>query len=221
MKPLKIAMTGTSGSGKTTLCHWLKKEFHLKHISGSAGDIKGKSVEAMLVDKYHIKPNMGHTEVIKNSAIDFEYGITNQIAIQNARHEIIKSNTNFITDRSPLDNFTYFVSQLGFHKECTEDIIWNFKHECFDAWADLTHVIFLRPCQPDGIEDNGSRVANKYYQKAVDAQFKMWLDHLFMPLSKNIDPSFEGPFVLEIDYWEWEKRTENVSHWLNQTTRNR
>lgn len=204
---MKIACTGTSGSGKTTLVKFIAKEKGLTHISGSAGDIKTPEDKDILFKEFNHAPHSGHLDVIKRSAIDVNFGVMVQHMNQERRAELIRNNDNFITDRSPLDNLTYFINQVGFHKEVTDGDVGQFALECLYAWNELTHVIFIKPVQPRYVEDNGSRINNLWYQKAINAQFEFWLFNYF-----HI-PVF-GPKLLVIDVWDWEIRKRRVLDFL-------
>lgn len=205
---MKVAFTGSSGSGKTTLVTFVAEKLGLKHISGSAGDVK-KEGDKMIIDEIHQYPGGGHVGVIRYSAMNPEYGLMNQKLLQMRRRELIMENKDFVTDRSPIDNLTYMVNQVGYHPMVTDQIIAEFAKDCLSAWEELTHVIYVKAVQPKEVEFNGSRVANSWYQKAVDAQFEYWLHNYFM---KN---SVAGPELLVIDYWDLEQRKEAVLKFLN------
>lgn len=204
---MKIAFSGASGSGKTTLVEYVVNKYPgLKHISGSAGDVK-KEVDKLYIDELYDYPGGSHVGVIKFSALNPEYGIQNQRILQVRRAEIIMQNENFVTDRSPADNLTYFVNQVGFHPMVTDEMTQLHANECQAAWDELTHVIYVKSVQPIEVERNGNRVANKWYQKAIDAQFELWINYL----TKN---SIDGPKVLIIDYWDLQKRKEAVDNFI-------
>lgn len=204
---LKIAFTGTSGSGKTTLVTWLAEQLKLQHISGSAGDIK-KEGDKLMLDEFFDYAGGGHVGVIRYSALNPSYAITNQKLLQMRRREMILSNDDFITDRSPADNLTFFINQVAYHPECSDAITEDFMEDCLAAWNELTHVIYVKAVQPSAIEINGSRVSNRFYQKAIDAQFEYWINNYF---KKN---SIDGPKLLVIDYWDLETRKEDVLNFI-------
>jgi hypothetical protein len=203
---MKIAFTGSSGAGKTTLVTFIAKTLGLTHISGSAGDVKQEG-DKMLLDEMFRYPGGGHVGVIRYSALNPEYGWMNQKLLQMRRAELIMNNDNFVTDRSPIDNLTYAVNQVGYHPCVTDAMMAEFKKDCLKAWEQLTHVIYVKAVQPKEVEFNGSRVANRDYQKAVDAQFELWL-RWFQ------DNELSGPEVLVLDYWDLEKRKEAVLEFL-------
>lgn len=204
---MKVAFTGSSGAGKTTLVTFVKDTLGLTHLSGSAGDLKTEG-DKNIIDEVYGYPGGGHVGVIKYSALNPEYGLMNQKFLQLRRKELIMNNDNFVTDRSPIDNMTYFVNQMGYHPMITDQIVEEFFKECVEAFDELTHVIYVKAVQPGEVERNGSRVANKYYQKAIDAQFAYWLGEL----QRN---SQAGPEVLVLDFWDLEKRKQVVTEFLS------
>jgi gluconate kinase len=207
-KPMnyKIAMSGSSGSGKTTLVEFVAQHLGIKHISGSAGDVKQEG-DKMMLDEMFGYPGGGHVGVIRYSALNPEYGLTNQKLLQMRRAEILHNNDNFITDRSPADNMTYMINQVAYHPMVTDAICEEFFKDCLRAWEQLTHVVYVKAVQPKEVERNGSRVANRWYQKAIDAQFEYWINRLQAAC-------LEGPEVFIIDFWDLEERKSRVLDFL-------
>jgi len=211
---MKVAFTGTSGSGKTTLCKWVAQEFGLKHISSSAQDLFTAKDKDMLNGLFGYT-GLGHANVIRMSANDYSFGHAFQTVLLARRMELIDDNHNFVTDRSPVDNMTYFVNQVGMHKEFTNAVGLEFFRACIGAYSKLTHLVYVRATQPElEVEDNGSRVANGIYQTAIDAQFRAWLDRFIAV--KKIELLSRGPKVLVIDYWDLKKRKEELYQFLKR-----
>lgn len=202
---MKIAFTGTSGSGKTTLCKWVEKEFGVKHISSSAQDLFTDSDKKTLLDVYGYT-GQGHANVIRLSANDYSFGHAFQTILQKRRAQAIRDNFNFVTDRSPIDNLTYMINQVGMHPEFTDSMVTHFAGACLSAWISLTHVIYIKAIPDNVVENNGSRVANGFYQMGIDAQFGYWYNYIFKGM--------EGPKVLVIDYWDLEQRKKNLYQFL-------
>lgn len=205
---MKIAFSGSSGSGKTTLVTFVAEAMKLAHISGSAGDVK-KEGDKMLIDEMFRYPGGGHHGVIAYSALNPTYGVMNQKILQMRRKELILQNDNFVTDRSPADNLTYFINQVGYHPEVTDALTEEFMKDCLSAWEELTHVIYVKAVQPNEVERNYSRIHNRFYQKSIDAQFEYWIKNYFVP------NAIDGPQVYIIDYWDLEIRKANVTNFLN------
>lgn len=204
MDNYKVAFSGTSGAGKTTLVHYVNDQLGLNWINGSAGQMKKEWQKMKLIEEYGY-PGGGHAAVIKYSAINPEYGLENQQMLQAARANAISKNNNFVTDRSPVDNISYFCLQAAFmHEEKVAD---EFYEKCLEAFSELTHVIYVKAVQPQEIERNGSRIDNRYFQRSVDAVFQYWLNRM-------TNEVMDGPEVLTIDFWDLEKRQQAVKDFL-------
>lgn len=208
---MKVAFSGTSGSGKTTLAKWVAEKLNIPHISGSAGDLYTKQDRDFLRNTYLYETGKGHGDVIIASAIDPAFGATNQRIILQRRIQLIGDNPKFVTDRSPADNIVYYLNQVGFHKEITNDDCRVFLDFVQQAWQMLDYVIYVKAVQPNGVEDNGSRVSNWYYQQSIDAQFEFWIDYLMRYTRRD------KPNVLIIDYWDLNRRKEEVLDFLEET----
>lgn len=213
---MKVAFSGSSGSGKTTLVTFVAEALGLRHISGSAGDVKTEEDKLILQENPYAYPGGGHSGVIRYSALNPEYGLKNQQLLLQRRMEIIQGihpvhgdhGGSFITDRSPADNVVYFISQVGYHPMVTDEITKEHIDRALDVWNELTHVIYVKAVQPSEVERNHSRIANKYYQKSIDALFEYWIKYL----NKR---STDGPAVMIIDYWDLAERKKAVLDFLN------
>lgn len=170
---MKIAFTGASGSGKTTLVKHVSKELGIPHFSGSSGDLKIDSDKKYLFDKYGFSGEAGHLNVIQESHKNPEFGFELQCMIQERRAELIRDHDNLITDRSPLDNWVYFLLQSAPYQ--TDEVVEEFMEKCINAMRSLDFVIYIPSMIP--IENNGSRVTTLHYQRAMDSIFnKYWLE---------------------------------------------
>lgn len=199
---MKIAFTGTSGAGKTTLVRFVEQMYGLTHYSSSASDIMTEE------DKQSIKHSgNGHLSVIKRSAEEHEFAYAFQTVLLKRRSDIIKYKDDFVTDRSPADNITYFMTQAGFHPELGDDIARLHIANALSIWNELTHVIYIKPVQPESVENNGSRIPNKYYQISVDAIFDYWIN--WLQANAIIKPK-----LLILDYWNLERRKNAIIDFL-------
>lgn len=198
---MKVAFTGTSGAGKTTLVKYVAEKYGLPWISGSSGDLKTQEDK----DRFPEIQGKGHEHVIVQSALNPYLGWENQLQILQRRKEAIENNSSFVTDRSPVDNMVYMLMQCAYHKEIDDHMVSLFKQTCLEAWSKLTHVIYIKPCQPEGIENNNSRVTNLHYQQSIDAVFNYWL----MEFS-----TWPGPYILKLTRWDLENRKSDIDRFL-------
>lgn len=171
---MKVAFSGASGSGKTTLVKHVSKELNLDWLNGSSGTIKEHfDVERLKINHGYVE-NQGHKYVIAKSHNEPEFGKDFQKAVLEGRDKLITENDDFVTDRSPLDNWIYYLLQVGPYSNNEETKL--FYNKCLSAFNKLSHVIVL-PFLFDEVEDNGSRVANVHYQKMVSHLFVEYRTH--------------------------------------------
>lgn len=214
---LKIAFSGSSGSGKTTLVKFVHEQFGLPWISGSAGDLKNTLDAEILQIVWGREKRLpdGHREVIAGSVLNPQYGVINQLLLQSRRTEVLKSNQSFVTDRSPVDNFTYFINQCGHLPNVDDALCKKLFEEAAFALTELDLLVYVKAAQPitTGIENNGSRVDNWWWQKSVDAQFDYWFTLMTQTLEEHagkIHP-VNLPTIMVINYWDLEKRKLEIS----------
>lgn len=208
MRNLKIAFTGASGSGKTTLVKFVEKEFNLTHLNGSAGTIGAELMEEVKAKhKYYAD---GHLSVIQRSLVDPSFARDFQNAVLDMRTKAITTTNDFVTDRSPLDNLTYFSLQAA--PVLTEQECRGFEYKCLVAMSELTHLIYIKPCQPDGlVENNYSRIPVKLYQDAVDSVFGSFLTRMFHAMDEF---SLRKPKLLIINFWDLDNRKQLLKTFL-------
>lgn len=164
---MKIAFSGPSGSGKTTLVKYVES-LGFKWLNGSSGELKTMGDKDNLYEKHKFTGNHGHAHVISQSHQNPELGKDIQRMILLRRTELIISNDQFVTDRSPLDNWIYYLLQVAPYSSDEETAI--FYNKCLEAFELLTHVIIV-PFMFDRVENNGSRIPNVYYQKMISELF--------------------------------------------------
>lgn len=188
---MKIAFTGPSGSGKTTLVKWLSEEYKLPWLNGSSGEIKNVRDIGNL-EEMGLVQGKGHKEVIVSGHNHPEAAIANQQRILERRTGMMTKQTDFVTDRSQIDNWVYYWMQCSMH--VTDEDARVFRKKCEAGLGNLTHVIYI-PTMISPIEDNGSRIASFHYQKMVsvifDAAIKFWdfgnMTNLLMITEKDLD----------------------------------
>jgi len=168
---MKVAFSGASGSGKTTLVKWVAEHYNLPHLSGSSGDLKTDDDREYLASRFGVEGREGHAKVIKESHNNPEFGYELQRMILTRRSELIKDNQVFVTDRSPIDNFVYYMLQAGLYQN--DGINHDFYEACIQAMIPLDHI-FVVPFMFDFVEDNGSRLTSQVYQHMVTHIFSLY-----------------------------------------------
>lgn len=177
---MRIGLTGAHRTGKTTLAVELAKEFDLKFIRTNVIDYYGQ---------HNLFPN-------DNIPIKKRYEI--QQTILHGVESQLNNQTNFISDRTPIDFFSYalkygvFPDMYQYH--C-------FRKKCFNAMKLFDFVIFVRlgipieqkagvDCSYDDVKslDEIINVTLKSFQFTMDYFPKI----IFMPnrcndLQKRID----------------------------------
>lgn len=203
----KICLTGPSGSGKTTLARIITQFLpQVKFLPGSADLIIDDGTRRFLESRFGYKPK-GHAYVRALSASNPDFGLEFQRILLYNRARAIRNNLDFVTDRSPVDNFTYYLDQVAHSqsRETTEE----FLGQAISAFNELTHLIYVKSVNPEGwVEDNGSRIANIWYQRKIDALFDYNLNHWFLN-GHNDDVK-----VLTLDMWDLDVRTQCVKEFL-------
>lgn len=156
----RIAICGPSGSGKTTLAKGIAAELGIPFVSTS-----GKS----LWDKYGIK---SHQDLIQKTFIDLDWGFRYQYELLELRRNELKGYNEYVTDRSPVDNFIYTLLQLS--HVLTKEALDNYLEQCvmlLNSQVDVLIYSTFMDVFTDTIENDGYRVTNPYYQMLVDNTF--------------------------------------------------
>ena len=185
----KIAITGASGVGKTTLAKFIAEQYDMPFISASAREVW---------PKFGFK---NHQEALSSCLKDPMLGLQYQENILLNRHLALTRSGSFVTDRSPIDNYAYFLLQQGYHSEEHNAYM---KSLCLMDYQNIDIVIFIRVGDQREIEDNGRRICNPSYQRMVDEVIGMVLQKEFGNLTYKKS-------VLYIDTWDFEERKKLVS----------
>lgn len=157
-----VFLSGPSGIGKTTMAEKLAQEYKIPFLVGSA---------KVLWEKYGIE---SHLDLIEKSDRDPQFALSFQYALLEYRTNQIKENSNFVSDRSPLDNLVYFLNQLS-HKVGKDETMKYIK-ACEKAYPKTRYLqVYLglnNEMALQGIENDGFRIDNPYYQLMMDSIFK-------------------------------------------------
>jgi deoxyadenosine/deoxycytidine kinase len=156
----RIAITGASGVGKTTLAKYISEKYNIPFISSSASEL------------WPIYGFNSHKEALLKCLADPVLGFRYQENILSNRHIVLQKAPMFITDRSPIDNYAYFLLQQGYLSNCDNDY---FRDLCKIDYDLLDAVIHIKYSPDMGIEDNKKRIVNNTYQMMVDKVIEMVL----------------------------------------------
>lgn len=198
----KVACLGPSGSGKTTMANFIAETYGIPFIPNSAGIIIPERIKEHLRSTYRWK-EAGHKEVIRLSNEFPSFGQSFQEALLAARGSLITTTPEFVIDRSPIDNVAYMLAQCAHLVD--EEWVTSFISEAKNYAKEITHFIIFPSLAPE-IEDNGSRVNNKYYQRMSTAIF----EHTYMEYFKDIMINK----TLMLDTWDLDVKKDRVLSFL-------
>lgn len=189
----KIFITGPSGMGKTTLAKYIEDRFHIPHISTSA---------SKLWPKYGFK---NHERAHQMSAIDPLKGLDYQFDILNERMKALVIEEEWVCDRSPIDNFVYFMLSVAPYIPFEDT--WGFIQKIKQAMSMGNHLIII-PFTPDIRLDGPNRIKNPYYHQ-MTSKIMEWALY-------GKDPDIgviENQIVL--NQWDLDIRKQIIDRWLS------
>lgn len=161
---MKLFISGISGIGKTTLANSISKEFDIPFVIGST---------KLLWNKYGIK---NHNEIISMCNNQPKIGLKFQNEVLDYRLEMMNQHKDFVTDRSPIDNVVYTLTQLS--HIITEDEFKIYLDKCSIAYnfEDVRHLHLsggYSTLKDTPLENDNMRVTSQYYQLMVNSIFDM------------------------------------------------
>lgn len=205
---MKIGLTGPSGSGKTTLATYIQSIVPgMEFVAGSASLMHSERSKAHLKITYGYEA-LGHKAVINKSNENPKFGYDFQALLLKDREEKLSGMNNIITDRTPVDNLTYFMLQCAHNQ--SEHSVTMFISNAVKAIRNigLTHLVLVSPC--DGwTEDNDSRVANNYYQHTVYSVFQHVIKRYFWQALED-----HGIGFLDLYFWDLEQRKSILKQFI-------
>ena len=184
----RIAITGPSGVGKTTLAKFISEEYGIEFVSASARDVW---------------PRFGfqnHAEALSKCLRDPNLGLQYQEHILINRHKALSARPVFVTDRSPIDNYAYFLLQQGYNSELHNKYM---KDLCLKDYDMVDTIIYITLGEQDEIENNGRRICNMSYQRMVDSV-------IYMVLMEEFGSETLNKELIVIDTWNLASRKEII-----------
>lgn len=197
MKNLRICIAGPSGTGKTTLAKYIAETYKIPFITTSTKP---------LWEKHSIN---SHAELISRCFQNPQWGLDFQKEVLDWRVEKLYGKLDFVTDRSPLCNLTYFLMQNS--QTLGEAETESYINDCVKAMNMFRGMIQL-PFIPDApLEADGMRIANQYYQKMVNACYQVSA----IELQHGLDPKIDLR-VAAIKVWDWDTRIGLVDKFISR-----
>ena len=182
---------GASGTGKTTLAKHISELYELPYISTSAS---------------HLWSEFGftsHEDSIKKCMANPKLGTEYQFRVLANRLAAFKSQENFVTDRSFMDNVVYALLQQTF-ETCDLEILFK---ECSIGMMACDLLIYIAWHEDIILEEDSKRIFNRYYQRMVD-QIMHWV-----VFSEVIH--YHGS-RLKLRTWDFETRVQLVDKWIKK-----
>jgi deoxyadenosine/deoxycytidine kinase len=185
---LRIALAGPSGTGKSTLAKWISEEYKIPFITTSTKP---------LWDKHKIK---SHLMLLERASHDPVWGLQFQHEVLEFRENALKGHVNFVTDRSPVDNLSYFLLQNT--HSLPENDTTRYIHYCEKALSKFNYLFVLPFTKEIPLEDDGKRINNRYYQMLSNQAFDLSCTLMVNELKKLRGNTLQK--------WDWETRKQLV-----------
>ena len=186
---MRLFISGISGIGKTTLAKTIAQEYDIPFIIGSTKLIWGR---------YGIK---SHNDIISMCNNQPKYGLKFQKEVLDYRLEMINSHDVFVSDRSPVDNIVYVLTQLSHKVE--EEEIRSYVEKCKIVYniENVRHIHLsggIKTISNTPLENDNMRITNQYYQLMVNSIFDMVINDNWLLIPKD---NFRN-----IDTWDMSTR---------------
>lgn len=208
---MKVVLAGASGSGKTTLAKALAEHFGWYFTENSAGLIMTRKHKTDLKEMFGYEGGWGQRKVINQSHADPSFGRAFQGSVLSARYLLMANNADkdCIFDRSTLDPIVFYLNQVV-HNDEEQDDSQHFIHRCISGLREVDMILKIPLQNPEcKIEDNGSRVANWYFQKKIDMLFDVAMN---LVISENNKHKYlMGPkkiMIAAAPAWDWQTRLD-------------
>tara|TARA_R110001632_G_scaffold211861_2_gene337461 strand:+ start:320 stop:940 length:621 start_codon:yes stop_codon:yes gene_type:complete len=196
MQKPKIFICGPSGTGKTTLAHHLSQKFNIPFISTS-----GK----VLWDHYGIESHQQLIDMTNQDPLGF--GLDYQIRLLKHRNAALENSDSFVTDRSPVDNLVYTISQLSAF--LSEKQIKEYIEMCEISLRLGNQILYIPFTDKVKLDPDGARIVNPFYQQYIGSLFDMVLyKHNYLSICRGC--------TIRVDDWDWKRRIQFVEFCINK-----
>lgn len=156
-------IAGPSGVGKTTLCNYISQRHNIPFVPSST---------KVLWKEEGIK---SHEEIIKRCALEPMWGLDFQYKSLGLRQVVMNDYDHFVTDRSPLCNLVYTLTQVSPYviPEATHGYV-KAVHSLMEQFLKEKDAVFIYiPFNKETVlEDNNMRVMSTHYQIALSAIYE-------------------------------------------------
>ncbi len=199
---MKISISGHSGIGKTTLAKEISNRYGIPFVTTSSKPIW---------EKHGIE---SQADIIQRSALDPQWGIQFQCDLINYRVAELSMYPKYVTDRSLLDNWVYFIVNISaFTDTQTMRAYQSLVNQAGDGIYDESNIQIHLASEWDmingKIEMDGLRISNPYFQTMVNGVFEQSIERRDVEL----------PNFTYIKGWDMAHRLERVNDIIQHVLR--
>lgn len=200
---MKISISGHSGIGKTTLAKEISNRYGIPFITTSSKP---------LWEKHKIE---NQADIIARSTMDPQWGIKFQCDLVNYRVDELSKYPKYVTDRSLLDNWVYFIINLSAFTDIPTIQAYQAlvnqvaSSSLYDESSIHIHLASEWDMINGVIEDDNMRVGNPFFQMMVNGVFEQSIERRDVRL----------PNFTYIKGWDMAHRLERVNDIIQHVLR--
>jgi len=185
---------GPSGVGKTTIALYISERYNIPFVNTSASKIW---------PKYGFND---HEDAHRASALNPSKGLDYQLDIINDRYLALFKEEEWVCDRSPIDNFIYFMLEISPYMD--QGITEQFINKCKQT-MELGNVLIIIPFTKNIKLEKSHRITNPYYHQmfSILMEWVLW--------SKDINIS-KIDRTLVLNQWDFNLRKQIVDEWVKK-----
>ena len=199
---MKISISGHSGIGKTTLAKEISNRYGIPFITTSSKPIW---------EKHGIE---NQADIIQKSALDPQWGIQFQCDLVNYRVDELGKYPKYVTDRSLLDNWVYFIVNISAFThiqsmQAYQALVNQASSSIHDESSIHLHLASEWGMINGIIEMDGLRISNPYFQTMINGVFEQSIERRDVIL----------PNFTYIKGWDMGHRLQRVNETVNHVLR--